>query len=167
VTPDRQDRRRHRRIINQKAINAGTDEKAKPLCIYVAIARSVPPLRRSLKTARDAGALEYTIIVARRVRAAPLQFLRRSPVARWRVVPRQRMHALIIYDDLSKQAVAIARCPLLLTVAGAKVSAMCSICTAAARTRPRSERGHGAGSLTGSRSSRRQTNDVSALFRPT
>src|SRR5246127_1032365 len=63
-------------IINQKAINAGTDEKAKLYCIYVAIGQKRSTVAQIVKTLADAGALEYTIIVtATASEPAPLQFL--------------------------------------------------------------------------------------------
>ena len=63
-------------IINQKAVNAGTDEKAKLYCIYVAIGQKRSTVAQIVKTLADAGALEYTIIVAATAsEPAPLQFL--------------------------------------------------------------------------------------------
>ena len=95
-------------IINQKAVNAGTDEKAKLYCIYVAIGQKRSTVAQIVKTLADAGALEYTIIVtATASEPAPLQFL--APFAGCAMGEWFRdngMHALIIYDDLSKQAVA-------------------------------------------------------------
>src|SRR3569623_1075300 len=103
-------------IINQKAINAGTDEKAKLYCIYVAIGQMRSTVAQIVKTLADAGALEYTIIVtATASEPAPLQFL--APFAGCAMGLWFRdngMHALIIYDDLSKQAVAYRQMSLLL-----------------------------------------------------
>src|SRR6201992_2721768 len=103
-------------IINQKAINAGTDEKAKLYCIYVAIGQKRSTVAQIVKTLADAGALEYTIIVtATASEPAPLQFL--APFAGCAMGEWFRdngMHALIIYDDLSKQAVAYRQMSLLL-----------------------------------------------------
>ena len=103
-------------IINQKAINAGTDEKAKLYCIYVAIGQKRSTVAQIVKTLADAGALEYTIVVAATAsEPAPLQFL--APftgcaMGEW--FRDNGMHALIIYDDLSKQAVAYRQMSLLL-----------------------------------------------------
>src|SRR6201995_5286691 len=103
-------------IINQKAVNAGTDEKAKLYCIYVAIGQKRSTVAQIVKTLADAGALEYTIIVtASASEPAPLQFL--APFAGCAMGEWFRdngMHALIIYDDLSKQAVAYRQMSLLL-----------------------------------------------------
>src|SRR5450432_3541002 len=103
-------------IINQKAINAGTDEKAKLYCIYVAIGQKRSTVAQIVKTLADAGALEYTIVVAATAsEPAPLQFL--APFAGCAMGEWFRdngMHAVIIYDDLSKQAVAYRQMSLLL-----------------------------------------------------
>ena len=103
-------------IINQKAINAGTDEKAKLYCIYVAIGQKRSTVAQIVKTLADAGALEYTIIVAATAsEPAPLQFLAPfSGCAMGEWFRDNGMHALIIYDDLSKQAVAYRQMSLLL-----------------------------------------------------
>src|ERR1700710_2725475 len=103
-------------IINQKAVNAGTDEKAKLYCIYVAIGQKRSTVAQIVKTLADAGALEYTIIVAATASdPAPLQFLAPfSGCAMGEWFRDNGMHALIIYDDLSKQAVAYRQMSLLL-----------------------------------------------------
>ncbi len=103
-------------IINQKAVNAGTDEKAKLYCIYVAIGQKRSTVAQLVRTLADAGALDYTIIVSATASdPAPLQFL--APFAGCAMGEWFRdngMHALIIYDDLSKQAVAYRQMSLLL-----------------------------------------------------
>ncbi|HEY0266088.1 MAG TPA: F0F1 ATP synthase subunit alpha [Rhizomicrobium sp.] len=103
-------------IINQKAINAGTDESAKLYCIYVAIGQKRSTVAQIVKTLADAGALEYTIVVAATAsEPAPLQFLAPfSGCAMGEWFRDNGMHALIIYDDLSKQAVAYRQMSLLL-----------------------------------------------------
>src|SRR5476649_245887 len=103
-------------IINQKAINAGTDEKVKLYCIYVAIGQKRSTVAQIVKTLADAGALEYTIIVAATAsEPAPLQYLAPfSGCAMGEWFRDNGMHALIIYDDLSKQAVAYRQMSLLL-----------------------------------------------------
>jgi F-type H+-transporting ATPase subunit alpha len=103
-------------IINQKAVNSGTDEKAKLYCIYVAIGQKRSTVAQIVKTLADAGALEYTIIVAATAsEPAPLQFLAPfSGCAMGEWFRDNGMHALIIYDDLSKQAVAYRQMSLLL-----------------------------------------------------
>jgi F-type H+-transporting ATPase subunit alpha len=103
-------------IINQKTVNAGTDEKAKLYCIYVAIGQKRSTVAQIVKTLEDAGAMEYTTVVAATAsEPAPLQFL--APFAGCALGEGFRdngMHALIIYDDLSKQAVAYRQMSLLL-----------------------------------------------------
>jgi F-type H+-transporting ATPase subunit alpha len=122
-------------IINQKAVNAGTDEKAKLYCIYVAIGQKRSTVAQIVKTLADAGALEYTIVVtATASEPAPLQFL--APFAGCAMGEWFRdngMHALIIYDDLSKQAVAYRQMSLLLRRPPGREAypATCSICTPA------------------------------------
>src|SRR5437588_10020592 len=103
-------------IINQKAVNAGTDEKAKLYCIYVAIGQKRSTVAQIVKTLADAGALEYTIVVsATASEPAPLQFLAPfSGCAMGEWFRDNGMHALVIYDDLSKHAVAYRQMSLLL-----------------------------------------------------
>ncbi len=103
-------------ILNQKPINAGNDESAKLYCIYVVIGQKRSTVAQIVKTLEEHGALEYTIVVsATASEPAPLQFL--SPFAGCAMGEWFRdngMHALIIYDDLSKQAVAYRQMSLLL-----------------------------------------------------
>ena len=103
-------------IINQKEINQGSDEKKKLYCIYVAIGQKQSTVAQILKSLEDAGAMEYTTIVsATAADPAPLQFL--APYTGCTMGEYFRdngMHALIIYDDLSKQAVAYRQMSLLL-----------------------------------------------------
>src|SRR5246127_4044282 len=103
-------------IINQKSVNATGDEKQKLYCIYVAIGQKRSTVAQIVKTLADAGALEYTIIVtATASEPAPLQFLAPfSGCAMGEWFRDNGMHALIIYDDLSKQAVAYRQMSLLL-----------------------------------------------------
>ena len=103
-------------ILNQKSINAGDDESAKLYCIYVAIGQKRSTVAQIVKTLEERGALDYTIVVAATAsEPAPLQFL--APFAGCAMGEYFRdngMHALIIYDDLSKQAVAYRQMSLLL-----------------------------------------------------
>jgi len=103
-------------IINQKEINQSGDEKQKLYCIYVAIGQKRSTVAQIVKTLEDAGAMEYTTIVsATASEPAPLQFL--APYTGCTIGEYFRdngMHALIIYDDLSKQAVAYRQMSLLL-----------------------------------------------------
>jgi F-type H+-transporting ATPase subunit alpha len=103
-------------ILNQKAANAGTDESAKLYCIYVAIGQKRSTVAQIVKTLEEQGALEYTIVVAATAsEPAPLQFLAPfSGCAMGEWFRDNGMHAVIIYDDLSKQAVAYRQMSLLL-----------------------------------------------------
>ena len=103
-------------IINQKKINESGDEKQKLYCIYVAIGQKRSTVRQIEKTLEEAGAMEYTTIVAATAAdAAPLQFLAPyTGCAMGEYFRDNGMHALIIYDDLSKQAVAYRQMSLLL-----------------------------------------------------
>ncbi|MDP9127932.1 MAG: F0F1 ATP synthase subunit alpha [Pseudomonadota bacterium] len=103
-------------FINQKAANQGTDESKKLYCIYVAIGQKRSTVAQIVKTLEDAGALEYSIIVAATAsEPAPLQFLAPyTGCAMGEFFRDNGMHALIVYDDLSKQAVAYRQMSLLL-----------------------------------------------------
>ncbi|HXA41063.1 MAG TPA: F0F1 ATP synthase subunit alpha [Phenylobacterium sp.] len=103
-------------ILNQKSINAGTDESAKLYCIYVAIGQKRSTVAQIVKTLEERGALDYTIVVsATASEPAPLQFLAPfSGCAMGEWFRDNGMHAVIIYDDLSKQAVAYRQMSLLL-----------------------------------------------------
>ncbi len=103
-------------IINQKYTNASGDEKQKLYCIYVAIGQKRSTVAQIVKTLEDAGAMEYTTVVAATAsEPAPLQYLAPfSGCARGEWFRDNGMHALIIYDDLSKQAVAYRQMSLLL-----------------------------------------------------
>ena len=103
-------------IINQKDINEGKDEKKKLYCIYVAVGQKKSSVAQIVKILEDNDALKYTIIVSATASdPAPLQFL--APYTGCTMGEYFRdngMHALIIYDDLSKQAVAYRQMSLLL-----------------------------------------------------
>jgi F-type H+-transporting ATPase subunit alpha len=103
-------------IINQKSINESSDESKKLYCFYVAIGQKRSTVAQIVKTLEDAGAMSYTTVIAATAsESAPLQFL--APYAGCSMAEYFRdngMHALIIYDDLSKQAVAYRQMSLLL-----------------------------------------------------
>ncbi len=103
-------------IINQKGINASGDESKKLYCIYVAIGQKRSTVAQVVKTLAEQGALEYTIVVAATAsEPAPLQFL--APYTGCAIGEFFRdngMHALIVYDDLSKHAVSYRQMSLLL-----------------------------------------------------
>ena len=103
-------------IINQKEINKSGEEKDKLYCIYVAIGQKRSTVAQIVKSLEDAGAMEYTTIVSATASdPAPLQFLAPYTGCTMGEFFRDNgMHALIIYDDLSKQAVAYRQMSLLL-----------------------------------------------------
>ena len=96
-------------ILNQKPLNAPTDEKIKLYCVYVAIGQKRSTVAQFVKVLEEQGALEYSIVVAATASdPAPMQYL--APFAGCTMGEYFRdngMHAVIIYDDLSKQAVAL------------------------------------------------------------
>lgn len=103
-------------ILNQRENNASTDEKKKLYCIYVAVGQKRSTVSTIVQKLKEFDALKYTIVVAATAsEAAPLQFL--APYAGCAIGEYFRdsgRHALIIYDDLSKQAVAYRQMSLLL-----------------------------------------------------
>ena len=104
-------------ILNQKQINAASrSESEKLYCVYVAIGQKRSTVAQLVKILSEAGALEYSIIVAATASdPAPLQFLAPySGCAMGEFFRDNGMHALIIYDDLSKQSVAYRQMSLLL-----------------------------------------------------
>ena len=103
-------------IINQKHVNAGDDESKKLYCIYVAIGQKRSTVAQLVRTLEENGALDYSIIVAATASdPAPLQFLAPyTGCAMGEYFRDNGMHAMICYDDLSKQAVAYRQMSLLL-----------------------------------------------------
>jgi len=103
-------------IINQKEINKSGEEKNKLYCIYVAIGQKRSTVAQIVKILEEAGAMEYTTIVSATASdPAPLQFLAPYTGCTMGEYFRDKgMHALIIYDDLSKHAVAYRQMSLLL-----------------------------------------------------
>ncbi len=103
-------------LLIKKKINESGEEKQKLYCIYVAIGQKRSTVRQIEKTLEEAGAMKYTTIVAATASdAAPLQFLAPyTGCAMGEYFRDNGMHALIIYDDLSKQAVAYRQMSLLL-----------------------------------------------------
>jgi len=105
-------------FINQKSVNdaAGNDDSKKLFCIYVAVGQKRSTVAQIVKTLEDYGAMEYSIVIASTAsEPAPMQFL--APYAGCTMGEYFRdngMHALIVYDDLSKQAVAYRQMSLLL-----------------------------------------------------
>jgi len=103
-------------ILNQKGVNAGTDESVKLYCIYVAIGQKRSTVAQMVRTLEENGALEYSIVVAATASdPAPMQFLAPYTGCTMGEFFRDNsMHAMICYDDLSKQAVAYRQMSLLL-----------------------------------------------------
>ncbi|GAB0116961.1 F0F1 ATP synthase subunit alpha [Acidisoma sp. 7E03] len=103
-------------FINQKTINAGDDESRKLYCIYVAIGQKRSTVAQLVRTLEEYGAMEYSIVVAATASdPAPMQFLAPyTACAMGEYFRDNGMHALIAYDDLSKQAVAYRQMSLLL-----------------------------------------------------
>jgi F-type H+-transporting ATPase subunit alpha len=103
-------------IINQKTANAGTDESKKLYCIYVAIGQKRSTVAQLVRSLEEQGVMEYCIVVAATASdPAPMQFL--APYTGCTMGEYFRdngMHAVIFYDDLSKQAVAYRQMSLLL-----------------------------------------------------
>jgi F-type H+-transporting ATPase subunit alpha len=103
-------------FLNQKPINKGTDESRKLYCIYVAIGQKRSTVAQIVKTLEDNGAMEYSIVVAATASdPAPMQFLAPyTGCAMGEYFRDNGMHAVIVYDDLSKQAVSYRQMSLLL-----------------------------------------------------
>src|SRR5712672_640556 len=103
-------------VLNQKHNHSGTDEKIKLYCIYVAIGQKRSTVAQIVKTLQDYGALEYSIVVAATAsEPAPLQFLAPyTGCAMGEFFRDNGMHSLLVYDDLSKHAVAYRQMSLLL-----------------------------------------------------
>jgi F-type H+/Na+-transporting ATPase subunit alpha len=156
-------------IINQRTINQGSDESAKLYCIYVAIGQKRSTVAQIVKTLEDTGAMEYTIVVAATAsEPAPLQYL--APftgcaMGEW--FRDNGMHALIIYDDLSKQAVAYRQMSLLLRRPPGREAYPGDVFYLHSRLLERAAKmnaEHGGGSLTALPVIETQANDVSAYI---
>jgi F-type H+/Na+-transporting ATPase subunit alpha len=156
-------------IINQKQVNAGNDEKTKLYCIYVAIGQKRSTVAQLVRTLEEAGAMDYTIVVsATASEPAPLQFLAPfSGCAMGEWFRDNGMHALIIYDDLSKQAVAYRQMSLLLRRPPGREAYPGDVFYLHSRLLERAAKlneDNGAGSLTALPIIETQANDVSAYI---
>jgi F-type H+-transporting ATPase subunit alpha len=156
-------------ILNQKGVNAGDDESKKLYCIYVVIGQKRSTVAQVVKTLEDYGAMEYTIVVSATASdAAPLQFL--APYAGCAMGEFFRdngMHALIIYDDLSKQATAYRQMSLLLRRPPGREAYPGDVFYIHSRLLERAAKMNdeqGAGSLTALPIIETQANDVSAYI---
>ncbi|MHA1566669.1 MAG: F0F1 ATP synthase subunit alpha [Alphaproteobacteria bacterium] len=156
-------------IINQKSVNDSTDESKKLYCIYVAIGQKRSTVAQVVKTLADEGALDYTIVVAATAsEPAPLQFL--APYTACAIGEYFRdngMHAVIIYDDLSKQATAYRQMSLLLRRPPGREAYPGDVFYIHSRLLERAAKmndDHGGGSLTALPVIETQANDVSAYI---
>jgi len=156
-------------ILNQKPLNASNDEKIKLYCVYVAIGQKRSTVAQFVKTLEEQGALDYSIIVAATASdPAPMQFL--APFAGCAMGEFFRdngMHAVIIYDDLSKQAVAYRQMSLLLRRPPGREAYPGDVFYLHSRLLERAAKmndDNGAGSLTALPVIETQANDVSAYI---
>jgi F-type H+-transporting ATPase subunit alpha len=156
-------------ILNQKSVNAAGDESKKLYCVYVAIGQKRSTVAQFVKILEEQGALDYSIIVAATASdPAPMQFL--APFAGCTMGEFFRdngMHALIIYDDLSKQAVAYRQMSLLLRRPPGREAYPGDVFYLHSRLLERAakmNKDNGSGSLTALPVIETQANDVSAYI---
>ena len=156
-------------ILNQRPLNATGDEKIKLYCVYVAVGQKRSTVAQFVKVLEEQGALEYSIIVAATASdPAPMQFL--APFAGCTMGEYFRdngMHAVIIYDDLSKQAVAYRQMSLLLRRPPGREAYPGDVFYLHSRLLERAAKmndDNGAGSLTALPVIETQANDVSAYI---
>jgi len=156
-------------FLNQKAINESGDEGRKLYCVYVAVGQKRSTVAQIVKTLQDYGALDYSIVVAATAsEPAPLQFL--APYAGCAMGEYFRdngMHAVIVYDDLSKQAVAYRQMSLLLRRPPGREAYPGDVFYLHSRLLERAAKmnsDHGSGSLTALPIIETQAGDVSAYI---
>ncbi|MCX2724396.1 F0F1 ATP synthase subunit alpha [Roseibium salinum] len=156
-------------FLNQKSLHTSDDEDIKLYCIYVAIGQKRSTVAQFVKTLEDAGAMEYSIVVAATASdPAPLQFL--APFAGCAMGEYFRdnsMHAVIGYDDLTKQAVAYRQMSLLLRRPPGREAFPGDVFYLHSRLLERAAKlneDHGKGSLTALPVIETQGNDVSAFI---
>ncbi len=156
-------------FINQKQINEGDDESKKLYCIYVAVGQKRSSVAQVVKTLEEYGAMEYSIVVAATASdPAPLQFLAPySGCAMGEYFRDNGMHAVIVYDDLSKQATAYRQMSLLLRRPPGREAFPGDVFYLHSRLLERAAKmsdEHGSGSLTALPVIETQGNDVSAFI---
>ena len=156
-------------ILNQKATNQGADDKQKLYCVYVAIGQKRSTVAQFVKVLEEQGAMEYSIVVAATASdPAPMQFLAPfSGCAMGEFFRDNGMHAVIIYDDLSKQAVAYRQMSLLLRRPPGREAYPGDVFYLHSRLLERAAKlndENGAGSLTALPVIETQANDVSAYI---
>jgi len=156
-------------ILNQRGVNAGSDESKKLYCIYVAVGQKRSTVAQIVKTLQDYGALDYSIVVAATAsEPAPLQYLAPySGCAMGEFFRDNGMHGLMVYDDLSKQAVAYRQMSLLLRRPPGREAYPGDVFYLHSRLLERAAKlneAHGAGSLTALPIVETQAGDVSAYI---
>src|SRR5689334_10067532 len=156
-------------FINQKPINKGTDESRKLYCVYVAVGQKRSTVAQIVKTLEDNGAMEYSIVVAATASdPAPMQFLAPyTGCAMGEYFRDNGMHAVIVYDDLSKQAVSYRQMSLLLRRPPGREAYPGDVFYLHSRLLERAAKmndEHGAGSLTALPVIETQAGDVSAYI---
>ena len=156
-------------FINQKQINESEDEAKKLYCIYVAVGQKRSSVAQVVKTLEEYGAMEYSIVIAATASdPAPLQFLAPySGCAMGEYFRDNGMHAVIVYDDLSKQATAYRQMSLLLRRPPGREAFPGDVFYLHSRLLERAAKmsdDHGAGSLTALPVIETQGNDVSAFI---
>jgi F-type H+-transporting ATPase subunit alpha len=156
-------------ILNQKPLNASNDEKVKLYCVYVAVGQKRSTVAQFVKVLEEQGALEYSIIIAATASdPAPMQFLAPfSGCAMGEYFRDNGMHAVIVYDDLSKQAVAYRQMSLLLRRPPGREAYPGDVFYLHSRLLERAAKmndDNGAGSLTALPIIETQANDVSAYI---
>lgn len=156
-------------ILNQKAVNQTGDESQKLYCVYVVIGQKRSTVAQLVKTLEENGAMDYTIVVAATASdPAPMQFLAPfTGCAMGEYFRDNGMHALIIYDDLSKQAVAYRQMSLLLRRPPGREAYPGDVFYLHSRLLERAAKlneDHGSGSLTALPIIETQANDVSAYI---
>jgi F-type H+-transporting ATPase subunit alpha len=156
-------------ILNQKPLNQGNDESQKLYCVYVAVGQKRSTVAQFVKVLEEQGALEYSIIIAATASdPAPMQFLAPfSGCAMGEFFRDNGMHAVIVYDDLSKQAVAYRQMSLLLRRPPGREAYPGDVFYLHSRLLERAAKlndSQGAGSLTALPVIETQANDVSAYI---
>ncbi|NBC34171.1 MAG: F0F1 ATP synthase subunit alpha [Alphaproteobacteria bacterium] len=156
-------------ILNQRDVNKTDDESKRMYCVYVAVGQKRSTIAQIVKTLEDNGAMDYTVVVAASAsESAPLQFL--APYSGCTIGEYFRdngMHSLVIYDDLSKQAVAYRQMSLLLRRPPGREAFPGDVFYLHSRLLERAAKlndDHGAGSLTALPIIETQAGDVSAYI---
>ncbi len=156
-------------MINQRSVNESDDESRRLYCIYVAIGQKRSTVAQVVKTLEDAGAMEYcTVVASTASEPAPLQFM--APYAGCTMGEYFRdngMHSLVVFDDLSKHAVAYRQMSLLLRRPPGREAYPGDVFYLHSRLLERAAKmneEHGSGSLTALPIIETQANDVSAYI---